>query len=100
MEISSALSLSEILPRVEPGSGLVADPGGGPVAALLPAAGWVLAVGPEGGFSPAEDGQLADSGWRRTRLGPHVLRTETAAIVGAAILMTRTRETDVHSGDA
>lgn len=100
MEISSAVSMPEILSRVEPGSGIVADPGGGPVAELLPASGWVLAVGPEGGFSPAEGRQFADSGWRRMRLGPHVLRTETAAIVGAAFLVSRTGEADVHSGDA
>jgi 16S rRNA (uracil1498-N3)-methyltransferase len=39
----------------------------------------VVAVGPEGGFT---DDELA-CGWRRARLGPRVLRVETAAIAAA-----------------
>lgn len=39
-----------------------------------------LAVGPEGGFSPAEAELAARSGFHNVSLGPHRLRTETAAI--------------------
>jgi RsmE family RNA methyltransferase len=43
--------------------------------------GVLLFIGPEGGFSDAERTRLATTaqGWR---LGGHVLRAETAAIVG------------------
>jgi 16S rRNA (uracil1498-N3)-methyltransferase len=41
-----------------------------------------LVVGPEGGFADSEIGD----GVPRVRLGPHVLRTETAAVVGGTLL--------------
>jgi 16S rRNA (uracil1498-N3)-methyltransferase len=47
-----------------------------------------LLVGPEGGF---EDGELLDAeraGFRPVRLGPRVLRTETAGIVALAVLQS------------
>jgi len=67
---------------------VVADPAGDDVARLPapPGGEWVLVVGPEGGFEP---GELAELDSVRLRLGPHVLRAETAAIAGAAVLTTR-----------
>jgi 16S rRNA (uracil1498-N3)-methyltransferase len=47
----------------------------------------VLAIGPEGGLEPAEVDQAAHLGWRRLLLGPHVLRIETAGVVGSALLL-------------
>lgn len=47
----------------------------------------VLLVGPEGGFSAAEADAAASASFRPCGLGPHVLRAETAALVGSAILM-------------
>jgi 16S rRNA (uracil1498-N3)-methyltransferase len=44
----------------------------------------VLAVGPEGGFSPAEVSRFAVAGFKPLRIGGAVLRTETAALYGAA----------------
>ena len=41
----------------------------------------VLAVGPEGGFGPAEAARARELGYGFVRLGPHRLRTETAAVV-------------------
>ena len=57
---------------------------------------WVLVVGPEGGFDADEAAALttpADHREKpaRLRLGPHVLRAETAAIAGAAVLAHPTR---------
>ncbi len=46
-----------------------------------------IAVGPEGGFSEGEVDALASRGWRRASLGPRVLRTETAGVVAAAIVL-------------
>lgn len=50
-----------------------------PAAALL--------VGPEGGWAVAEAAALGAGGWRQASLGPRVLRIETAAVVGAALLL-------------
>jgi len=65
---------------------IVADDTGGSLSDLpLPAEGPVrLLVGPEGGFSPDELERLRRGGCGIARLGPHILRIETAAIVGAA----------------
>ncbi|MDR2619401.1 MAG: 16S rRNA (uracil(1498)-N(3))-methyltransferase [Treponema sp.] len=46
----------------------------------------VLAVGPEGGFSPAEAGRFAASGFKPLTMGNTILRTETAALYGAAAI--------------
>jgi 16S rRNA (uracil1498-N3)-methyltransferase len=43
-----------------------------------------LAVGPEGGFSPAEVSRFLEAGFKPFKLGDTVLRTETAALFGAA----------------
>lgn len=45
-----------------------------------------LAVGPESGFSAAEAAQLERAGFQRARLGPRILRTETAAPAALAAL--------------
>ncbi|MFN7590318.1 MAG: RsmE family RNA methyltransferase [Planctomycetota bacterium] len=47
----------------------------------------VLLVGPEGGFTADEQAAAAAAGFRPCGLGPHILRTETAALVGAAMLL-------------
>ncbi len=61
------------------GSGLaVADAQGMPPSLDTP----TLVVGPEGGLA---DGEVED-GVARVRLGPHVLRTETAAVVAGTLL--------------
>ena len=46
----------------------------------------VLAAGPEGGFSENEHTALRQSGFIGVRLGPRVLRTETAALAALAAL--------------
>jgi 16S rRNA (uracil1498-N3)-methyltransferase len=46
-----------------------------------------LVVGPEGGWSESESLALADLGCRPLRLGARILRTETAAVVGAGLLL-------------
>jgi 16S rRNA (uracil1498-N3)-methyltransferase len=62
-----------------------------PLTALpLPQAGEVLvAVGPEGGISPAEVRSLSAAGAVPAHLGPTVLRTSTAGVVATAILLSR-----------
>jgi 16S rRNA (uracil1498-N3)-methyltransferase len=48
----------------------------------------VLAVGPEGGFSPGEITQFIKTGFRPLLMGNTILRTETAALYGIAAIRT------------
>lgn len=57
----------------------VAEPGGRPVGP----ADTCIAIGPEGGWAPAEVALAADL----VSLGPHVLRVETAAVVAATLMV-------------
>ena len=47
-----------------------------------------LAVGPEGGWSPTDREQLRAAGFQGLRLGPRILRTETAGLAALAIMQT------------
>jgi 16S rRNA (uracil1498-N3)-methyltransferase len=47
----------------------------------------VLAIGPEGDWTPQELDQLRAAGGRVCRFGPHIMRIETAAVAAAAIIM-------------
>lgn len=49
----------------------------------------LLLVGPEGGTSPAERAALRGAGAVEARLGPTVLRTSTAGVAAAAIVLSR-----------
>jgi RsmE family RNA methyltransferase len=60
---------------------VLADDGGGPVALERP----VVLVGPEGGWAPEETA----CGRPTMGLGPHVLRSETAAIAAGALLVAK-----------
>jgi 16S rRNA (uracil1498-N3)-methyltransferase len=91
---SEAAWLPEIHPDATPerallalprGDRLLLDPDGAPLTAEPLGTSAVVAVGPEGGFEPAEVALLEDSGFRRARLPGNILRFETAAIVGIAL---------------
>lgn len=45
-----------------------------------------LLIGPEGGLSPAERTLAVEAGFKPVRMGPRVLRTETAAIAAISAL--------------
>ncbi len=64
----------------------VPPPQGGHAGPPLQDAGALL-VGPEGGLAPDERRELLASGWNPVGLGERILRLETAAIVGAALLL-------------
>ena len=48
--------------------------------------GLVVAIGPEGGWSPAEEGLALEQGWQPVSLGTTILRCSTAAVAAAALL--------------
>lgn len=48
-----------------------------------------LAIGPEGGWSPLDREQLRAAGFAGLRLGPRILRTETAGLAAIAALQAR-----------
>jgi 16S rRNA (uracil1498-N3)-methyltransferase len=75
-EVSDLVPLAALLE--EPGAAL-ADPAGEPPSLARP----TIVVGPEGGFT-AEERSLARGA---VRLGPNVLRAETAAIAAGALLV-------------
>jgi 16S rRNA (uracil1498-N3)-methyltransferase len=49
----------------------------------------VVAIGPEGDFTPDEIALAERSGWTPLSLGAARLRTETAAVAAAALLLQR-----------
>jgi len=54
-----------------------------------PAAGSVvLAIGPEGGWTPGEEALFRDAGWTSASLGTTILRAETACIAALAVVFS------------
>lgn len=53
-----------------------------------PGEGVCIVVGPEGGLNPDEQLLAANSGFIGVRLGPRILRTETAALTALAAIQT------------
>jgi 16S rRNA (uracil1498-N3)-methyltransferase len=51
--------------------------------------GFALAIGPEGGFSERDIRLLETAGFKGLRIGPRILRTETAGIAAIAALQSR-----------
>jgi 16S rRNA (uracil1498-N3)-methyltransferase len=73
---------------------VVADPSGSSLRASAsrrteagPLLGLVLAIGPEGGFAPAEISSFAEKSAILLSLGPRILRLETAVVVALALLV-------------
>ncbi|MGR2681016.1 MULTISPECIES: 16S rRNA (uracil(1498)-N(3))-methyltransferase [Chromobacterium] len=55
--------------------------------AAEPKRAWLMA-GPEGGYSAREEAAALDAGWTPLKLGPRILRTETAALAAVAAIQT------------
>ena len=70
---------------------LTLDPlGGHRLSTLQPAPGGVvIAIGPEGGWSPRDRQALAEAGFQGLQLGPRILRTETAGLAAIAAVQAR-----------
>jgi RsmE family RNA methyltransferase len=63
-------------------AGLLDETTGNPPRSLT------MLIGPEGGWSATERSLMSEKGARAVSLGPHVLRTETAAVTGLTVLQT------------
>jgi 16S rRNA (uracil1498-N3)-methyltransferase len=77
-ELAGPIPVAEVLPAA-----VAAEPGGRPLAP----GDRIVAVGPEGGWTPAELELAVD----RVSLGDTVLRVETAAVVAATLLVAGRR---------
>lgn len=95
MEISDPISMSDLMAEAGDLRGLVGHPEGLDCREIPRGCGRLLLIGPEGGFAAEEETALEAAGWPRIRLGPHVLRAETAAVAGAAILGAGLHSPDV-----
>lgn len=87
--IHSPLPLADWVSAVPAGQGFMLDHTGtegftGPAPAAV-----CLLVGPEGGTSDAEKALAVAAGFHTVRLGPRVLRTETAPVVALTALQIR-----------
>jgi 16S rRNA (uracil1498-N3)-methyltransferase len=68
-----------------PGWRLIADPSGMALSEIARGTANVsAAIGPEGGFTPAELAAAIEHGWQPVSLGKSILRVETAALAIAA----------------
>jgi 16S rRNA (uracil1498-N3)-methyltransferase len=88
-EVREPAELTAALASLEPGTvGLMLDPDGDTtLESLAPAVRRIaLAIGPEGGFTENERILLGQAGFGRLRLGPRILRTETAPLAALSIL--------------
>jgi 16S rRNA (uracil1498-N3)-methyltransferase len=91
--VATAMTLQAALAALQPHDArLLLDPSGDHSArslALEGGASICVAVGPEGGWSPLDRDQLQKAGFTGLRLGPRVLRTETAGLAAIAALQAR-----------
>jgi 16S rRNA (uracil1498-N3)-methyltransferase len=87
-EVHPPLALAAWLAALPPAPlKLLLDPDAGQgLAALAPSADICLLSGPEGGLSTDEMARARQAGFTAIRLGPRILRTETAAVACLAAL--------------
>jgi 16S rRNA (uracil1498-N3)-methyltransferase len=84
--------LRPFLAELPPDStGLLLSPAGDVHLPDLPVktAAITVLIGPEGGLAPEEQQAAITAGFTPARLGPRVLRTETAAIAALAVIQAR-----------
>ena len=90
-EVTAPMSL-DAAAGLRDGRGFILDPFAEASLSTLPAAAitaCTIAIGPEGGWSPRDREQLVAAGYAGIRLGPRVLRTETAGLAAIAALQAR-----------
>ena len=86
-QLSEPLRLDALLASPPTGIGVVLDPGADQGLAFLEReTAATLLVGPEGGLSDQEIAAAVRAGYTGVRMGPRVLRTETAAVAALSAL--------------
>lgn len=91
-DITPPLDLYDLLERGStPGSALLLSPRASMRMADVPSAeaGATVLIGPEGGLADVEQETAIRSGFTPVRLGPRVLRTETAAVCALTLLQQK-----------
>ena len=90
-EVEAAQPLANVGTRLASTHRYLLDPEAKDAIATMPAidGDCVLAVGPEGGWSERDRAVLEAAGFKGLRLGPRILRTETAGIAAIAALQSR-----------
>lgn len=83
--IHAPLSLADWLESMEAELKLVLHPVAEPLASHARPGSLAFLIGPEGGLSDAEVEQARTAGFHSARLGPRVLRTETAPVVALSV---------------
>jgi 16S rRNA (uracil1498-N3)-methyltransferase len=94
-EVGPPQRVAEFLAHVHTGARWLADREGAPGPDLPAEQALIIAVGPEGGFTPEERAAFTAAGFQPVRLGPHLLRFETAALA-ALTTAWHARERDRH----
>ncbi|MCP1644557.1 16S rRNA (uracil1498-N3)-methyltransferase [Pseudomonas citronellolis] len=84
-QIDAPVSLAEWLQATEADLKLVLHPVAEPLASHARPGSLAFLIGPEGGLSDAEVEQAKAAGFHAARLGPRVLRTETAPVVALSV---------------
>jgi len=87
-EVAPTMTLEQCLARPLDGARIVLleTEGPPPLAGLTPRPrGALLLVGPAGGFDDTEVARLTAAGFHLARLGPRILRSETAAVAAVAL---------------
>jgi 16S rRNA (uracil1498-N3)-methyltransferase len=89
-ELLPLKNFDDLLDKPSGVTGLLLDPQADQGVATLepPEQGFCLYIGPEGGFSEQETGKAKQAGLAGIRLGPRVLRTETAPLAVISILQS------------
>ena len=87
-EVHPVATLGELLSAAESGAQrLLLTPAGSlRLRELAPADRVIVLIGPEGGLSGEEEGRVLKAGFTAVRVGPRVLRTETAPLAAIAAL--------------
>ncbi|TVO66625.1 16S rRNA (uracil(1498)-N(3))-methyltransferase [Spiribacter aquaticus] len=87
--VEKPCALDEALATVAGLPGVIFDTEGDRAAQdLEPTAELATLIGPEGGLAPDEIQRVADLGWHRIRLGPRILRSDTAPVAALAVIQT------------
>lgn len=94
MDIAETQTFAEVL-ALQSTCRLIADAGGKPIQEIVSGAtaSILVLIGPEGGWSADERSLATAAAFQAVRLGPHIMRIETAAVIAAAMLRQFTEKT-------